>query len=351
MRRVVLSLLVLGLLAACASTSEVDERGRDIQKLIDQKRDACYVCAPAELARAEAHLEIARYQSTLGNGIYANWHLERALEAIREAWTRSNYQQCAPDSDDDGLPDTMDACPNQPEDYDGERDDDGCPDLDQDGDGVDDDKDVCPGAKEDRDGFQDADGCPDPDNDADGFPDLQDGCPVAAEDRDGFQDHDGCPDADNDADGFPDLQDACPNQPEDLDGDQDQDGCPDVVQYQSIVVTAKTIELKQTIFFATGSDRILPQSFGLLNEIVDVLTKRGDMRLRIEGHTDTKGAYKMNKALSQKRADSVKRYLVSKGVDKARLQTEGFGPDRPVDDNNTDAGRANNRRVEFHILD
>jgi len=345
MRRAVILVALLALLAACASTSQVNERGRDIQKLIDQKRDACYVCAPAELARAEAHLEIAHYQSSLGNGIYANWHLERSLEAIREAWTRSNYEQCAPDSDDDGLPDTQDACPHQPEDFDGERDDDGCPDLDQDGDGVDDDKDVCPAAREDRDGFQDDDGCPDADNDADGFPDGQDACPVAAEDRDGFQDGDGCPDADNDADGIPDVKDACPNQP----GEASANGCPGV-QYSSIVVTEKTIELKQTIFFATASDRILPKSFGLLDEIVDVCSRRADMRLLIEGHTDDRGAYKMNKALSQKRADAVKRYLVSKGVDKGRLQTDGLGPDRPIDDNGTDAGRANNRRVEFHIV-
>jgi outer membrane protein OmpA-like peptidoglycan-associated protein len=343
-------LALLAVFAACASTSEVDERGRDIQKLIDQKRDACYVCAPAELAAAEAHLEIARYQSSHGNGIYANWHLERALEAIREAWTRSNYEHCAPDSDDDGIADTLDGCPAQPEDLDGDRDTDGCPDVDSDGDGVDDDKDRCPTQKEDRDGFQDDDGCPDADNDADGLADGGDRCPVQPEDRDGFQDDDGCPDVDNDGDRIPDVSDACPNQPEDVDGDQDQDGCPDVVLYQNIVVTETTIELKQTIFFATGSDRILPQSFGLLDEIVDVLAKRADMRLRIEGHTDTKGAYAMNKALSQKRADSVKRYLISKGVDKKRLTAEGFGPDVPIDDNGTEAGRARNRRVEFHIV-
>ena len=349
MRRLAL-LLAITVLAACASTSEVDERGRDIQTLIDQKRAACYVCAPAELAAAEAHLEIARYQSSLGNGIYANWHLERALEAIRAAWTLSNHERCAPDSDDDGLPDTLDGCPSQAEDFDGDRDADGCPDLDSDNDGVDDGKDACPVTQEDRDGFQDDDGCPDPDNDADSLPDRTDTCPDQPEDRDGFQDDDGCPDPDNDADGIPDVSDACPGQPEDRDGDQDQDGCPDVVMYQNIVVTETTIELKQTIFFATGSDRILPQSFGLLDEIVDVLTRRADMRVRIEGHTDSKGAYAMNKALSQKRADSVKRYLASKGIDKKRLSSEGFGPDVPLDDNGTEAGRARNRRVEFHIV-
>jgi outer membrane protein OmpA-like peptidoglycan-associated protein len=132
-----------------------------------------------------------------------------------------------PDNDRDGVPDATDKCPNVPEDRDGFEDGDGCPDPDNDKDGIPDATDKCPNQPEDRDGFEDNDGCPDQDNDQDGVPDGQDKCPAEAEDRDGFEDNDGCPDRDNDKDGIPDAKDKCPNQPEDFDGFQDDDGCPD----------------------------------------------------------------------------------------------------------------------------
>jgi hypothetical protein len=166
------------------------------------------------------------------------------------------------DADGDGIPDAEDKCPNEPEDIDGYRDRDGCPDPDNDGDGIADTVDKCPNDAEDFDQFQDEDGCPELDNDNDGIPDVNDPCPNAAEDgkgkrphdgcpsgaedsdgdgvpdaidkcpdepedRDGFQDYDGCPDVDNDNDGIPDNFDACPNEPEDMDGFEDADGCPD----------------------------------------------------------------------------------------------------------------------------
>jgi OmpA-OmpF porin, OOP family len=99
--------------------------------------------------------------------------------------------------------------------------------VDSDNDGVPDDVDQCPDMPEDKDGFQDEDGCPDFDNDNDGIYDSQDQCPNDPEDFDGFEDSDGCPDLDNDKDGIPDKLDKCPNTPEDMDGYQDEDGCPD----------------------------------------------------------------------------------------------------------------------------
>lgn len=131
------------------------------------------------------------------------------------------------DRDGDGIVDTADSCPDEPEDLDGVRDDDGCPDLDDDGDGVPDDQDLCPQEAEDMDDFEDGDGCPDLDDDGDGIPDTRDACPDDAEDIDGFEDADGCPDADNDGDGYPDDEDMCPDAAEDFDGEFDQDGCPD----------------------------------------------------------------------------------------------------------------------------
>jgi hypothetical protein len=134
------------------------------------------------------------------------------------------------DRDHDGVVDRIDVCPNVPEDRDGFRDEDGCPDPDNDEDGVPDIEDLAPDVPEDLDGWKDQDGVPDNDNDGDGIPDLSDDCPNMAEDFDGYQDEDGCPeeflDADND--GVADDADLCPGRAEDLDGWEDGDGCPDL---------------------------------------------------------------------------------------------------------------------------
>ncbi|MFO7566348.1 MAG: OmpA family protein [Enhygromyxa sp.] len=72
--------------------------------------------------------------------------------------------------------------------------------------------------------------------------------------------------------------------------------------------------------------------------------------VEISGHTDNKGDHDRNVDLSRRRAESVKRYLVEHGVDEARIETVGHGPDKPIDSNDTKAGRANNRRIEFEII-
>lgn len=131
------------------------------------------------------------------------------------------------DSDGDGLGGAADACPGQPEDFDGFEDGDGCPDRDNDSDGIVDDLDRCPDAAEDADGRNDEDGCPETDDDGDGLADDEDGCPTQPEDLDGFEDGDGCPEVDNDNDGITDDLDRCPLRPEDGPGLFDADGCPD----------------------------------------------------------------------------------------------------------------------------
>ena len=122
-------------------------------------------------------------------------------------------------------------------------------DKDTDGDGIPDSIDKCPNEPEDKDGFQDEDGCPDPDNDGDGILDKDDKCPNEPEDKDGFQDEDGCPDPDNDGDGIPDVKDKCPNEPETFNGYQDEDGCPDEVP----AAVKKFTGVIQGINFKTGS--------------------------------------------------------------------------------------------------
>ena len=254
------------------------------------------------------------------------------------------------DNDKDGILDGYDSCVNAPEDKDGFRDDDGCPDLDHDEDGIDVPKDKCPEEPEDFDEFEDDDGCPEADNDKDGLIDPDDFCPNEAEDKDGFEDDDGCPDTDNDGDGVPDSSDKCPDEPETLNGIKDDDGCPDKGK-ALVVVTEKQIELKEMIQFKKNSEEITgARSFEILNIVTRVLAANTKLRVSIEGHTDNKGKPDYNRQLSKKRADSVKTYLVSKGIAADRMETVGYGPDKPIADNATKAGQAANRRVEFVII-
>jgi OOP family OmpA-OmpF porin len=250
------------------------------------------------------------------------------------------------DRDGDGIPDNLDKCPDQPEDFDGFQDEDGCPDLDNDGDGIPDALDKCPNEPEDKDGFQDEDGCPDPDNDGDGIPDVLDKCPNEPEDKDGFQDEDGCPDPDNDGDGIPDVRDKCPNEPETFNNYQDEDGCPDEVPAE----VKKFTGVIEGINFKTGSSEILAGSYVLLDRAVKVLQDYRDVNLEISGHTDSRGKADYNRDLSQRRADSVKTYFVQRGIASTRLQSIGYGPTRPIADNKTSSGRATNRRTEFRLI-
>ena len=103
----------------------------------------------------------------------------------------------------------------------------------------------------------------------------------------------------------------------------------------------------QGILFDTGSDRIKPESTPTLQQIADMLTQHADLRLTIEGHTDNVGNAASNKALSEQRAAAVKAYLVSKGIDAARIETAGLGDTRPAAPNASPEGRQQNRRVEL----
>jgi OOP family OmpA-OmpF porin len=101
------------------------------------------------------------------------------------------------------------------------------------------------------------------------------------------------------------------------------------------------------ISFKTGAATIAPRSNKVLREALGVLKKYKEVRLEIQGHTDNSGDREANLSLSQKRAEAVRQWLVSKGIDGDRLTARGYGPDKPVADNSTKAGQAKNRRVEF----
>jgi outer membrane protein OmpA-like peptidoglycan-associated protein len=252
-----------------------------------------------------------------------------------------------PDNDHDGVPDVDDRCPDIP----GPKENDGCPitaNNDRDGDGIPDNVDKCPDQPEDKDGFQDEDGCPDPDNDGDGIPDNVDLCPNDPEDFDGFEDHDGCPDPDNDHDRIPDKDDKCPNEPETYNGYQDEDGCPDRGR---VVVTDTSIEILDVIYFEYDKAVILPKSFPILDAVAATLQGNPSIQLvEIQGHTDERGDDAYNLDLSDRRAKAVMKYLVDKGVDSKRLTAQGYGETQPLDRRHNEAAWAKNRRVAFLII-
>ncbi len=386
-----LTLLTLGLLVGCGASLRGKADG--VAKLVKLAwENGAYKCAPRELTLAEANLRFARDHLRLGNYHNASEHMALAERFAREAIRKSPKDKCAPpkvveappprprpvkvvvkvtDRDKDGIPDTKDACPDDPEDKDGFADADGCPEPDNDGDGICDDhpdvqgrlrhfagkcegRDKCTGTeadkangfaktKEDKDGFEDGDGCPDPDNDGDkicdGNPDIQG---HLAEWAGTCQGKDQCSGADADkANNFANTKETYNNY-------QDTDGCPDKLRL--VVVTAKRIEIKQKIYFDFNKARIKPVSYPVLDEVAKVLLDHPSMRVEIQGHTDSRGSRRYNKRLSQRRAEAVRRYLIRKGVDPGRLIARGYGEDRPIATNRTAAGREKNRRVEFHIL-
>lgn len=262
-----------------------------------------------------------------------------------------NYNFGQGDSDKDGVPDKKDSCPEEP----GLKEYNGCPDTD--GDKIPDNKDNCPeefGA-EATNGCPDSDGdlvadkddeCPKimglvelngcPDADEDGVADKDDECPEEA----GTVENKGCPWLDTDGDGVTDNEDACPEEA----GSAENKGCPMISN--EIVETIN--QLATQINFVADSDRIQGRvALDALNEIKTLLDSNPDGNLVIEGHTSSDGEEEANLALSKVRANAVKVFLVGLGVNENRLKTEGYGEDRPISENETSEGRAQNRRVQF----
>jgi outer membrane protein OmpA-like peptidoglycan-associated protein len=276
--------------------------------------------------------------------------------AVTGRGTLSFYFGYYKDTDKDGIEDKKDADPLRPEDFDSFQDEDGAPDDDNDGDGILDIKDKAPNDPEDKDGFQDDDGIPDLDNDGDGILDANDRDPNGAEDVDGFQDGDGAPDPDNDGDGILDVNDKCPGTDETVakgldtketfNGYQDDDGCPDKKPAPALEKKGAKLILKG-VNFETNSDKLTPESFAILDEVIVGLIDNKDVSLEARGYTDDRGSASYNQKLSERRAIAVMEYLVSKGVDKARLTAAGYGKKDPIVSNATPEGRAQNRRIEF----
>lgn len=116
------------------------------------------------------------------------------------------------------------------------------------------------------------------------------------------------------------------------------------------VITAVKIEIKDKVYFETDKAIIKTESYGLLDEVAEIINSHPELtRIRIEGHTDSRGNDAYNKDLSQRRADSVRAYLEGKGVAAARLESVGYGEEKPLTAERNDTDRALNRRVEFFV--
>ena len=252
------------------------------------------------------------------------------LVGLTYTWNHAKTKQTSSDlpmlqdADNDGIADKDDLCPSQP----GKKEMKGCPDKDADG--LADKDDDCPEVK----GPKATKGCPD--TDGDGLVDSKDDCP----DVPGLVKYKGCPIPDRDRDGFNDEVDKCPEVASKVNS-----GCPEVKEE----VKKKVEMAAKGVNFETGSATISSASFGNLDKIVDLLKAEPTYLVDIEGHTDNIGKADDNLQLSQNRADACKQYLVKKGIEESRISSVGYGDMRPIADNDTEEGRAKNRRTEFNI--
>ena len=228
------------------------------------------------------------------------------------------------DADKDGVNDDVDQCPTIA----GLAKFNGCPDTDNDG--IADNKDTCPLVS----GLAAFNGCPD--TDADGIADNTDACPYVA----GVASRNGCPIPDTDGDGFNDEQDKCPSVFSKV-----NNGCPEIKKE----IIERVNKAANSIYFETGKSIIKPVSFKDLDAVVKILNGDATLRVDIGGHTDNAGTEEGNITLSHDRAKAVNDYLISKGIAHERLTYEGYGSSKPVNNNVTEADKAQNRRTELNL--
>lgn len=141
---------------------------------------------------------------------------------------------------------------------------------------------------------------------------------------------------DSDGDGVPDDEDKCADTPKGV--AVDKKGC---VIIQNVVLKG--------VNFATGSSKLLPAASDTLKTVASAMKADKKLEVEVGGYTDSVGEDARNQRLSERRAKSVKAFLVNEGIDAGRLTTKGYGKSNPADTNDTPAGRANNRRVAFKV--
>jgi OOP family OmpA-OmpF porin len=240
--------------------------------------------------------------------------IPRARRARRDGGDGANGRDgpALPDVDLDRVPDAVDACPQVP------------------GIATNDPK---------------TNGCP-PDTDEDGIDDLTDACPTVRGIATSDSTTNGCADRDRDHDGIPNDLDACPDDHGPTDIEPRRNGCP------KAFLRGSRIDVLDPIDFKPGTSTIAatPENEAILTAILSVVLKLPEgIKLRIEGYTDDRGDPGANLAISAARAASVAKWLVEHGIDRARITTEGFGAERSLATNETEVGRAENRRLELHL--
>jgi OmpA-OmpF porin, OOP family len=243
---------------------------------------------------------------------------------------------CPVDADKDGVCDGIDQCPNTPAGV--KVDYKGCP-MDSDKDGVPDGIDQCPGTP--MGATVDAKGCP-ADADKDGVWDGVDQCPNTP--AGAKVDSRGCP-MDSDGDGVYDGIDKCPNTPAGT--KVDETGCP--LEVKKMIDTG--LISSSLILFDFDKATLRPVSKTELDKIGAILMQVPDLKVEVGGHTDASGPDGHNMKLSDARAKAVRDYLVTNfpQINADNLTSKGYGETKPVATNDTKAGRAQNRRVEFVI--
>ena len=246
-------------------------------------------------------------------------------DACPEVAGLPEFKGC-PDTDKDGIQDSADSCP----DVAGLAEFNGCPDTD--GDGIIDSEDACVDVK----GTKMMKGCPDADGD--GVADKDDKCPSVKGDKA----NGGCPWPDTDGDKVLDKDDKCPT----VAGTIANNGCPEV----SDDTMKKLNDYGKTILFNSGKSSFQKQTIPVLKAMSAILKEYPTAKFSLEGHTDNTGSDALNQKLSEERAAAVKNFLVENGIDASRLSSKGFGESAPVDSNKTAKGKANNRRVEVKLV-
>ncbi len=283
-------------------------------------------------------------------------YLDKCQNTIKGAVVDKNG--CPLDADKDGVPDAADKCPNTPVGV--VVNIEGCP-IDSDKDGVPDFKDKCPntieGAKVDE------NGCP-ADTDKDGVPDYADKCPNTPSGAE--VDENGCP-LDSDKDGVPNYADKCPNTPENvmidengcpLDSDGDgvpdfKDKCPNTMKGVRVDENGCFQSMTLEIHFDTNSAEVKPEYYPLLKKFAQFLKENPSIKVEIQGHTDKRptSSYEYNMRLSQRRAEAVRKILVEEfKINPKRITAKGYGYTRPIAPNDTEEGRAKNRRIEAVLI-
>ncbi|MFT3707365.1 MAG: DUF2341 domain-containing protein [Archangium sp.] len=259
----------------------------------------------------------------------------------------ASQRGCAAPADDDrdGIANAMDLCPNQATFGHADPKRAGCPAAeDADGDGVPDSEDQCRDLAPVGPMNPKKPGCPDRDSDHDGVLESLDECPAQAAGAQPDPAHPGCPLPDADGDTVPDALDQCPN--EKGVPSMEKSGCPGLVRLEDDLLLTNS-----PVPFAPGTATLLPKSFPVLESVKNsILAMPSAQKVIVEGHTDSQGQVATNQALSQKRAEAVRSWLIAHGIDAGRLEARGFGMSRlKVVDEKTAADREANRRVEFRL--